>query len=247
MLADRTSRPDGTTTDATADADEDAARIRFHGRRHGRRLRPGRARLLDDLLPSLQIELPPAGTRLRQQDLFSRPIDELWLEIGFGAGEHLAWQLANHPAVGIIGCEPYVNGIASLLHLIDAENGPRVRVWPDDARLLLPALPDAAIGRAFLLFPDPWPKRRHEARRFVQPDTLGMLARVMRPGAELRLASDDPGLVDWMLWQARAHPAFAWTAARPSDWRTRPADWPATRYERKQLRGQPAFLRFVRL
>ena len=113
--------------------------------------------------------------------------------------------------------------------------------------MLLPALPEAAVGRVFVLFPDPWPKRRHATRRFVQRDTLDALARIMRPGAELRLASDDPGLVDWMLWQTRSHPDFAWTAGGPADWRCRPPDWPATRYERKELRGRPAFLRFTRV
>ena len=241
MLAERTSRPDGPP-DRPSD---DPERVRFHGRRRGRRLRSGRARLLDTLLPTLRIDLPAAGATLRRPDLFSRPVDDIWLEIGFGAGEHLAWQATHHPNVGLIGCEPYLNGVASLLHRLDEPTLPGIRIWPDDARLLLPALPDAGIGRAFLLFPDPWPKRRHEARRFLQQDTLDALARILRPGAELRLASDDPGLVDWMLWQARSHPAFAWTATRPTDWRNRPPDWPATRYERKQLRGQPAFLRFV--
>ena len=201
--------------------------------------------MLDDLLPRRRIDLPANGDRLARADLFPRPVHDVWLEIGFGGGEHLAWQAAHHPSVGIIGCEPYLNGVASLLYLLDEPSAPGVRIWPDDARLLLPALPDGGIGRVFLLFPDPWPKRRHEARRFLQRDTVDQLARIMRPGAELRLASDDPGQVDWMLWQTRSHPAFAWTAAGPTDWRARPADWPATRYERKQLRGQPAFLRFV--
>ncbi|HUO92681.1 MAG TPA: tRNA (guanine(46)-N(7))-methyltransferase TrmB, partial [Rhizomicrobium sp.] len=121
-----------------------------------------------------------------------------------------------------------------------------IRLYDDDARNILDALPDASLGRVFLLFPDPWPKTRHHKRRFVQMETLDTLARVMKKGAEFRFASDDAGYLNWALERLAAHPAFRWTATRAEDWKSRPADWPQTRYEAKELHGKPAFLRFVR-
>lgn len=169
-----------------------------------------------------------------------------WLEIGFGGGEHLAWQGAQHPRIGLIGCEPFVNGVSSLLHQIEQQGLDNIRIHPDDARPLIDALPDASIDRCFLLFPDPWPKARHHRRRFVGPETLDAVARILSDGAEFRLASDDAGLVDWMLYQLRRHPAFRWTASRAADWRTRPPDWPGTRYESKALHGRPVYMTFHR-
>ncbi len=239
-----------------SDRSEDARRIptagpetaperRLYGRRRGRRLRTGQQALFETVLPRVRLDLPPPGTRLDPTALFPRPPAAVWLEVGFGAGEHLAWQAAHHRDVGFIGCEPFVNGIAGLLRAVEADGLDNVRVHPGDARDVLDILPDGCLGRVFALFSDPWPKRRHHNRRFVQPETLDTLARVMMPGADLRLASDNPGLVDWMLWHVRAHPAFAWTARRAADWRSRPPDWPPTRYETKALHGRPAFLRFV--
>jgi len=172
------------------------------------------------------------------------PLDDIWLEIGFGAGEHLLWQAQQNPRTGLIGAEPYEGGVAKLLaRLTGTEN---IRIHEGDAREIIEALPDASIGRAFILFPDPWPKTRHHKRRFVQTQTLDTLARVLAPGAELRFASDDAGYVAWTLERLIAHPAFAWTAERASDWTARGADWPQTRYEAKALHGPPVFLRFVR-
>ncbi len=218
----------------------------LYGRRRGRRLKPAQAALFDTLLPRLELALPPGGTLLDPAGLFPRPVAGVWLEVGFGSGEHLAWQAAHHPGIGLIGCEPYVSGIAALLQKIEAGGLDAVRVFADDARRLIDALPDASVGRCFVLFPDPWPKRRHHERRFIQPGTLDALARVMEDGAELRLASDHPGLIDWMLWQTRRNPAFAWTVHRADDWRHRPAGWPPTRYEAKALHGRPVFLTFTR-
>ena len=170
-----------------------------------------------------------------------------WLEIGFGAGEHLARQAKAHPEIGFLGCEPFVNGITTLLAEIESHDIQNVRVFPDDARLILPALPTASVGRCFILFPDPWPKRRHRDRRLVAPAMLDTLARVMADGAELRLGSDHPDMVDWMLLHCRRHPDFLWTAKHPQDWQQRPADWPPTRYEAKALHGGPVFLTFQRV
>jgi len=186
--------------------------------------------------------------RLDPAALFGEPVRELWLEIGFGAGEHLALQAAAHPAIGFIGCEVFLNGIAALLAEVAALGLANVRVFPGDARALLDALPDASIGRVFLLFPDPWPKHRHEGRRFVQATNLDRLQRTMRDGAELRIASDDPGHVAWVLERCLGHPGFEWTASRAEDWRRRPHDWPLTRYEAKaREEGRSAtYLRFRR-
>jgi tRNA (guanine-N7-)-methyltransferase len=171
-----------------------------------------------------------------------------WLEIGFGAGEHIAWQAAAAPDVTLIGCEVYRNGIAALLSQVERRGLGNIRIWPDDARLLIDRLPDASLARVFLLFPDPWPKARHAERRFVGPANLASLARVMQPGAELRVATDDPTYLRWVLDHLPVHPAFRWQVRGPADWRTRPADWPPTRYEEKALREgrRPAYLRFSR-
>ncbi len=229
----------------TASRDPDR---RFYGRRRGRRLRPGRRRLMAELLPRLQIALPEVGGNLEPAALFAAPVADVWLEIGFGGGEHLAAQARAHPEIGMIGCEPYVNGVAALVARIEAENIANIRILPGDARDLLDALPDASMGRAFILFPDPWPKARHARRRLVAPETLETLARILKDGAELRLATDDPGYLRWMLEHALRCDGLRWTARGPGDWRTRPADWPATRYQEKAAsQGRKStFLRFVR-
>lgn len=220
---------------------------RLYGRRKGRPLRKRKAGLIEDALPRLTITL--SGALPAPAALFSQPVDDVWLEVGFGGGHHLAWQAAQNRGVGVIGCEPFVNGVAGLLALVEEQNlYDNVRILPDDARPLLDALPDASIGRAFVLFADPWPKKRHWDRRFIGPENLARLSRVLKDGAELRLASDDMGLVRWMLEHTVNHPDFEWTARSPQDWRARPADWPPTRYEEKALIAgrQPVFLRFVR-
>ncbi|MBL9034699.1 MAG: tRNA (guanosine(46)-N7)-methyltransferase TrmB [Rhodospirillaceae bacterium] len=220
---------------------------RFYGRRKGRPLRKGQQHLVDTLLPRLAIDLPASGT-LDPTSLFPQPPKELWLEIGFGGGEHLAEQARAHAHAGIIGCEVFLNGIATLLAQVEAHDLGNVRIYPEDARDLLDRLPDASLDRVFLLFPDPWPKRRHAARRFIQTERLDQLAQLMKPGAEFRVASDDPGYITWALAHLTAHPRFQWLAQGPRDWRERPADWPPTRYEAKALREgrKPAFFRFRR-
>ena len=220
---------------------------RVYGRRRGRPLRQGRRILAESLLPRIAIALPEAGA-LDPKTLFSAPPAAVWLEIGFGAGEHLAAQAEAHPAIGFIGCEVFENGIARLLGEIARGGLDKIRIFADDARLLLDRLTPASIGRVFVLFPDPWPKERHHKRRLVARATLDRLAIVMQPGAELRLATDDPGYLVWMLEHATAHPDFVWAARRPIDWRERAPDWPATRYEEKaRAAGRlPVFLRFIR-
>jgi tRNA (guanine-N7-)-methyltransferase len=175
-----------------------------------------------------------------------RPI---WLEIGFGGGEHLISQAEAHPGVGLIGCEPFINGVARLLAEIDARGLENVRLVVDDARLLLEALPDQSLERIFVLFPDPWPKARHHKRRIVNPTTAAAFARLLVVGGELRLATDDPGYQRFMLETLLGRPGFGWRAERAADWRSRPADWPPTRYEQKARAAgrSPIFLSFERL
>ncbi|MCE2509453.1 MAG: tRNA (guanosine(46)-N7)-methyltransferase TrmB [Alphaproteobacteria bacterium] len=220
----------------------------LYGRRHGHRLRAGQQARLERLLPELAIALPGEEGAMDPKKLFPKPPDDIWFEIGFGAGEHLAQQAASHPATGFLGCEPFVNGIAALLRAIETEDLQNIRIFPDDARALLTALPPQSLGRVFILFPDPWPKKRHHKRRFVSTETLDALARVMKEGAELRLATDDAGYLRWMLFHLLGHAAFAWEAKGPGGWRERPADWPATRYEAKATREgrKIAYLRFRR-
>jgi tRNA (guanine-N7-)-methyltransferase len=220
---------------------------RLYGRRRGRPIREGRRQLATNLLPRIAVTLPERQ-RLDPRTLFVTPPATVWLEIGFGAGEHLAQQAQSHPAIGFIGCEVFENGIARLVGEIAREALDNIRIFADDARLLLDRLIPSSVGRVFILFPDPWPKARHHKRRLVARATLDRLATVMQPGAELRLATDDPGYLAWMLEHLTAHPDFVWTARRPVDWRERPADWPATRYEEKaRAAGRtPAFMRFIR-
>jgi tRNA (guanine-N7-)-methyltransferase len=221
--------------------------LRLYGRRRGRKLRAGQESRLATLLPSLGIALPPEG-KLDPASLFPFPVADIWLEVGFGSGEHLAAQAAAHPRVGFIGCEIFRNGVAALMVLVEAGNLRNVRVFPDDARRLMAALPAASVGRAFVLFPDPWPKARHAARRFIGRPNLDRLASLLKDGAELRAASDDPGQVEWILEQVSVHPAFAGPAGRLEDRRRRPSDWPPTRYERKAIdQGrQPHYFTFRR-
>lgn len=197
----------------------------------------------------VEVTLDPAPGARRspaspQRD--ERRIEDVWLEVGYGGGEHLLWQAEQHPRVGLIGAEPYEGGTAKLLSRLETSQARNLRLYEGDAREIIEALPDASIGRVFVLFPDPWPKTRHHKRRFIQMDTLDRLARVMKERAELRFATDDKSYLVWALERLAAHPEFQWTAARAADWTTRPADWPATRYEAKEIRGKPAFLRFLR-
>jgi tRNA (guanine-N7-)-methyltransferase len=218
--------------------------IHSFGRRRGRKLRAGRAALLDTILPALPVVLPAAGAPLQPMHLFAAPPREIWLEIGFGGGEHLAAQAAANPDVGMIGCEPYENGIVALLGHVRDQGLANVRIWPDDARPLLSRLAPGSIARAFVLFPDPWPKARHHKRRLVQAPFLDLLAAALRPGAELRVATDHADYLDWILERAPAHPGFALAARLDA----RPDDWPQTRYEAWSLGEgrRSAWLRFLR-
>ncbi|HEV2264184.1 MAG TPA: tRNA (guanosine(46)-N7)-methyltransferase TrmB [Stellaceae bacterium] len=201
---------------------------------------------MDTLLPQLSVVLPPTG--MLDPATLVPAANDLWLEIGFGAGEHLAAQARAHPDVAVLGAEVFENGIAKLLAAVDRDRLANVRLFVDDARLLLACLPDRSLGRAFILYPDPWPKERHKKRRIVAPETLDQLARTLRPGAELRLATDDPDYADWIAAALAGRADFVELAHVEGDWPDRPVDWPATRYEQKAVAAgrTPRFFRLAR-
>jgi len=219
---------------------------RLYGRRQDKPLKPRQARLMETLLPRVSTPDPAAGP-IDPAALFPWA-DEIWLEVGFGGGEHLAWQAGRHPNVGLIGAEPFVNGVAKLLVKIEDEQLGNVRIRFGDARPLMEALPEAALARIFVLHPDPWPKKRHHKRRMISPWFFSEAARLLKSGGELRVASDIDDYSAWTLMHARNAPAFEWTASRADDWRSRPADWPQTRYEAKSLKEgrTPVYLIFRR-
>jgi tRNA (guanine-N7-)-methyltransferase len=221
-------------------------RRNLYGRRHGKKLKPSQRRLLDELLPRLAIpgvspDENPARTPIGPVFPDGRP---LWLEVGFGGGEHLVHQAGGHPEVGLIGCEPFVNGVGMALVKIAAAGLTNVRLHPGDARDLLDVLPDAALARVFLLYPDPWPKARHHRRRFAGPENLAALRRVMAPGAELRLATDIPDYARHALDAVAASPGFTAASVADAPW----PGWPGTRYEAKALAAgrRPQYLTFRR-
>jgi tRNA (guanine-N7-)-methyltransferase len=219
---------------------------KLFGRRKGPKSSARQFFLRQNLLPGLSLDLAglvdPCGC-------FAPRVQDVWLEIGFGAGEHLLEQAQKTPTVGLIGAEAYQSGTDKLLSKLgDLATLPaNLRLYEGDGRDILERLPDAALGKVFLLFPDPWPKTRHAARRFVQTEILDVLARVLKPGGEFRLASDDAKYIAWSLERLCAHPAFAWTASGPDDWRVHPTGWPVTRYEQKALHGPPVYLSFRRM
>jgi tRNA (guanine-N7-)-methyltransferase len=221
--------------------------LRSFGRRRGRALSAHQATLLDDVLPRLSVDLAkPAPEALGE--LFATRAADVWLEIGFGGAEHLIWQAQHNPSTGFIGCEPFQDGVVKAVSAIEAGGMGNVRLFADDGRPLLRWLPPRSIGRAFILFPDPWPKKRHAKRRLVGAPLLDLLARAMKPGAELRVATDIGDYARTTLAAIGAHPEFSWEVTGPDDWRLRPADWPETRYERKAEREgrRRYYFRFTR-
>lgn len=233
----------------------------FYGRRKGRVIRKAKTALLDSFLPVVRIN---EETVFDKETLFSTPVNEICLEIGFGNGEHLAGQAKNNPQTGYIGAEVFQNGVANLLSLItgikvtadlpekielEAGRVDNVRVFDDDIRLLFNRLPDSFLDKIYLLFPDPWPKTRHANRRFVNPDNLQQLARVLKKGGILRIATDHKIYKTWTLHQMHNCSDFRWTASCGNDWKHEPADWVQTKYQRKAIReGRRAvFLDYERI
>ena len=220
----------------------------FYGRRRGHRLRERQARLLGELLPDMRVPEAAPGS-CEPAALFAFAPRAVWLEIGFGSAEHLLWQATRHPDIGFLGAEPYVNGVAKLVAAIADLDPGNIRIHDGDARDLLDWLAPASIARAFILFPDPWPKSRHHKRRVVNDEMLAALARTVIPGGIVRVASDIADYQRWILEHFLRCDAFEWLACRALDWRQRPPDWPPTRYEEKALAAgrRPAYLTFRRL
>ena len=233
-----------------ASSDEDAAphsHGSFFGRRKGHKLRAHQADLIEHLLPrlALDIGIPCPGNLA---EIFDPPADEVRLEIGFGGGEHLIAEARAFPNSGFIGCEPYVNGMAKILTQIEAHNIGNIRLFAGDAAELLAWAPPHSLDRIDLIHPDPWPKRRHWKRRFVQDSNVAAMARVLRPGGEFRFVSDIADYCAWTLAHLLRAPDFVWTAERAADWRLPWSDYTMTRYGRKAEREgrEAAYLRFRR-
>jgi tRNA (guanine-N7-)-methyltransferase len=217
--------------------------LRTFGRIRSRAIKPRQAALMTTLLPA--VALPEGDFDPRD---IAPDAAEVWLEVGFGGGEHLAAQAARRPDILSLGAEPFLNGVASALRHLEAGALTNVRLHAGDARDLIAALPAASIDRVFILFPDPWPKARHNKRRLVQPEFIDALARVMKTGATLRFATDWADYADHTLALMLASPHFAWLARRADDWRRPPVDHITTRYEEKKLGDcEPIWLEFRRL
>ncbi len=232
----------------TGPAERSAGGRKLYGRRVGPKLRMTQAARLDAARARLDLATRP-DLLVEPHRLFEQPCRSIWLEIGFGGGEHLIWQAQHNPDIGLIGCEAFVNGIAKALAAIEHEGLGNIRLHHGDARDIIELLGDASLDRVFLLYPDPWPKRRHWKRRIVNAENLGLLHRVLRAGGELRIASDIGDYVAWTLAAIHRHGGFAWSADTARHWRERPADWPTTRYEEKAVKTgrRPAYLTFTRL
>lgn len=242
-----------TASDRNDTAPPDRPWRNFYGRRHGKKLRAHQADLVENQLselapPGIAWDENPERARLDLTSLYGDK-REVWLEIGFGGGEHMLAQAQANPDVQIIGAEPFINGVAKLLSAIERAGVTNLAVTDEDARDVMDVLPDGSIARAFLLYPDPWPKTRHHKRRFVNPQQMDMLARVMAPGAHLRVATDIEDYVRHTLLVLSRDARFEWLAEGPADWRKAWADWSGTRYEAKALREgrRPHYLTFRRV
>ncbi|MDO8800343.1 tRNA (guanosine(46)-N7)-methyltransferase TrmB [Phenylobacterium sp.] len=216
--------------------------LRSFGRLKSRPIKPRQAALMDSLLPRLRTPLEDFDPRTLMP-----AARDVWLEVGFGGGEHMAAQAARALDTLIIGAEPFLNGVASALRHVDEAGLENVRIHDGDVRELMARMPDACLTRVFVLFPDPWPKARHNKRRLIQAETIAELARLLKPEGRLRFATDWADYADWTLERVLASGQFAWPAERADDWRVPPADHITTRYEEKRLGDcAPVFLDFVK-
>lgn len=232
---------------SNSDRDHTHGQGSFFGRRKGHKLRAYQADLIESLLPRLGLDTSSAAPA-QLAEIFDRKLDDVRLEIGFGGGEHLAAEALAFPNVGFIGCEPYVNGLAKILAQIEAHNIANVRLFAGDAAELLAWAPPRSLARIDLIHPDPWPKRRHWKRRFVQDATVAAMARVIKPSGEFRFVSDIDDYCAWTLAHLLRSPDFAWLAERAADWQHPWEGYTMTRYGRKAEReGRiSTYLRFRR-
>ncbi|MEL6291309.1 MAG: tRNA (guanosine(46)-N7)-methyltransferase TrmB [Pseudomonadota bacterium] len=231
-----TARENSSGADLETDADLEAGPIRSFGRRRARKLSQRQQSLLDNLLPRISALGPNGALRKPLEQAVTGSARPTWLEIGFGGSEHLIWQARQNADVQFIGCEPFIDGVAKALTSIDEVRLTNVALHADDVWQVLRALPDQTLDRVFILFPDPWPKKRHVKRRLVSPALLDELARLMKPGTELRIGTDIADYARTILLTVHTNAAFEWPVSGPDDWRVRPTDWPQTRYEAKAVR-----------
>jgi len=217
----------------------------FYGRRKGQQLRGRKQRLTDELLPKLILD-PEGEVPASLDSLFAKPGKRNHLEIGFGGGEHLSHQAQQHRDINFIGVEPFINGMAKMLGFVDDHSLENVRLYDDDATQLFDWLPDNCLDQIDLLYPDPWPKKRHWKRRFVGQKNLGRFARVLKPGAHFRFASDIDTYINWTLAHIETQGDFNWLAQTADDWRQPWDGWTRTRYEAKAIREgrDPCYLVF---
>jgi len=215
------------------------------GRQKSKKLSPRQQNLVDTLLPKLKL----TPNEPFDQSASWYKTNPLWMEIGFGGGEHLSTMAAKHKDVTFIGCEPFLNGTAKMLVAINEQNLTNVRLYDHDARHILNWLPAASLDRVYILYPDPWPKKRHRKRRLVNPQSLDLLAKVMKPGADLLIASDIGDYIRTSLLALQQTPNFIWQPESAKDWRTPPQGWPGTRYEQKAIREgrTPTYLKIKRI
>ena len=237
---------------STIEESQDQVDKRLYGRRNGRPLRKGQRDLMTDLLPKISLvkqrqdiyDIDAASCT--PQQFFDQTYSEFHLEIGFGGGEHLAWQAENRPNTAFIGVEFYANGVASFLMHHQNKDLDNCCIYQGDGREVVRILQPASLDRAYVLFPDPWRKKRHYPRRILQKDFLQELACLLKPGAELRIGTDFPSYQTWVMAHLYQHDQLEWLAETSDDWKRRPDDWPPSRYEQKAIREgrMPAYLRF---
>ncbi|MGV8948430.1 MAG: tRNA (guanosine(46)-N7)-methyltransferase TrmB [Candidatus Paracaedibacter sp.] len=215
------------------------------GRRQSRPLKESQRQALTELWPEVSLELPDQAM-INLSDVFNAPLKDFWLEIGFGGGEHLAAQAALHPDIGFVGCEPFINGVASLVVQIQEQSLKNIRIVKDDARLLLARISDQSVGRIFVLFPDPWPKQRHHKRRIIQDATVTTFGRILKQEGLLLMATDDAPYAQWMQDIMAERHEFELVLDSRENVYERPKDWPITRYEQKGIaQGRaPAYLAY---
>lgn len=223
--------------------------ISSFGRRKGRKLSTYKDDLMKARFARYEIALEQCNAATTLSDFFSDPDRPLWLEIGFGDGDHLAQMARANPEINYIGCEPYIPGVGHLVHRIEEYGLDNIKIFPDDVRLLLKSVKISSIDKIFILFPDPWRKKRHYKRRIISNDTLSLLATFMPAGSELQLATDHTDYAEWMIHHTYHHPCFEWTAKSKSDWENPPPNWVPTKYEmlaRSRGNDTIVFLNFIR-
>lgn len=233
---------------SACDKPRNRSELRSYGRRRGRKRSPRQERIFDQGLTRWGLDVDDQSS-CDPYALFPTRPKEIWLEIGFGGGEHLIWQAEHNPSVGFIGAEPFEDGVVKVLSAIEEKSLRNVRVLPGDVRPFLRTVAPGCIDRVFILFPDPWPKARHTKRRIISKHLLDLLAHACSDRANIRIGTDIASYASVILQTVHHHPEFTWQVREPSDWRTRPPDWPGTRYEAKAIRAgrKPYFFHFQHL